>query len=119
MIRVQAPGGYYQNNNTFIECHQQIFTFLFLEWGSVVDIDGMYFKNLNTSRTLNTNTMIHMGYADGGVLRLKGMELENVHLGVTMPLYVENNLAELTLQDFVFKDSTVESYVEMIRVIGV
>ena len=59
-----------------------------------------------------------MGYADGGILRINGMYMNNVSLGVTVPIYIQNIATEFTISNFLFEDSTVESSNSMVRVVG-
>ena len=82
-------------NNTYTRCFQEVFTYLWFQKGTNIVIDGLVFENFNASKTGTQNTLILFTVEDDASVKINGLEIKNVNLGVTIPIQVDKQLALL------------------------
>ena len=82
-------------NNTFTRCFQEVFNYIWFQKGTNIVIDGLVFENFDASKTGTQNTLILFTVQDDASVKINGLEIKNVNLGVTIPIQVEKQLALL------------------------
>ena len=78
-------------------------------------IDGLVFENFNASKTGTQNTLILFTVEDDASVKINGLEIKNVNLGVTIPIQVDKQLALLQITNVSMHDSTVLGSVNLIK----